>query len=87
MANDLDQFPFYDALIKSGSDKMSDIWIGSLSTFFQSLIGYLSQNGIFFPQLTTAQRNEILSPIPGQVIYNTTLNTAQYFKNGTWTSF
>lgn len=70
MAADFDQFPFYDPLIKHNTDKMSDIWIGSLSTFFQSLIGYLSQNGIFLPILTTAQRNAIQNPQEGQIIYN-----------------
>lgn len=87
MANDFDQFPLYDPLIKKGTDKMSDIWIGSMSTFYMNLIGYLTQNGILMPQLTTAQRNALQSPQNGQMIYNTTLGTAQYFKAGAWVSF
>ena len=71
MALDFDQLPFYDPLLKSGSNKMSEVWIGAFSTFYQTLIGYLSQNGMFLPLLTGAQRDEIQSPVNGQWIYNT----------------
>jgi hypothetical protein len=87
MANDLDQFPIYDSLIKKDTDKMSDVWVTNLSTFHQNLTGYLSSYGVFLPSLTTAQRDAIQSPQNGQMIYNTTLNSAQYFKNGAWSSF
>jgi hypothetical protein len=70
MANNFDEFPLYDALIKKGSSSLSDIWVGSLSTFYQNLIGYLTQNGIFLPVLTTAQMNDLPSPQEGQIIYN-----------------
>jgi len=52
-----------------------------------NLISYLTQGGILLPQLTTAQRDALLNPQNGQMIYNTTLNSAQYLKNGVWTSF
>jgi hypothetical protein len=87
MAQDFDQFPTYDVLVKPGTNKMSDVWTDSMATFYQSLIGYLTQFGIFMPQVTTAQRDSIQTPVNGQMIYNTTLNTAQYFKAGVWTSF
>jgi hypothetical protein len=87
MANDFDQFPVYDDLVKVNTRKMSDIWVDFISTFYMNLIGYLSQNGIFLPPLTTAQRDAIQSPQNGQMIYNTTIGSAQYFKAGTWTSF
>lgn len=87
MANEFDQFPLYDPIIKPGTNKLSDVWVGSLSTFFENLIGYLGQYGMLMPNVTTAQRDQIQSPRNGQLIYNTTLNSAQYFKNGTWTSF
>ena len=87
MANDFDQFPLYDPLTKTSKDKMSDIWVGSISSFYMNLIGYLTQNGILLPQVTTVQRNTIQSPQNGQMIYNTTLDTAQYFKAGAWVSF
>lgn len=71
MATDFDQFPLYDPLVKKDTDKMSDIWIGSISVFYMNLIGYLTQNGILIPQLTTLQRNAIKNPQEGQLIYNT----------------
>lgn len=71
MANDFDQFPTYDPLIKSGSNKMSDSWADFLSTFYMNLIGYLTQLGIFIPRVTTAQRDAIQNPQEGQMIYNT----------------
>lgn len=87
MSNDFDTLPLYDPLIKPGTDKMADVWVDSLSTLFQTLITYLTSGGIFLPLLTTVQRDELDSPQNGQMIYNTTLGTAQYFKAGVWTSF
>lgn len=87
MANDIDQPPLYDPLTKLRPDKMSDIWVDWFATFYQTLISYLTQGGLFLPQLTTAQRDALQSPINGQMIYNTTVGSAQYFKAGTWTSF
>lgn len=87
MANDFDQFPLYDPLIKSGTSLMSDIWVDFMSTFYMNLISYLTQAGILLPRLTTVQRNALLGPENGQMIYNTTLDTAQYFKAGAWVSF
>ncbi len=87
MANNFDQFPLNDPLIKAGSNYMNEEWVKSMSSFFQNLIDYLTQFGILLPHVTTAQRDQIQSPQGGQMIYNTTLLTAQYFKNGVWTSF
>lgn len=90
MAIDFDQFPFYDPLVRKGGIKMSDEWISGLSTFYQTLVGYLSQNGMFLPVLTTAQQNEIQSPVFGQIIYNSDLKTARYYREGSpsaWVSF
>lgn len=87
MANDFDQFPVYDPLVDQDSTMMSNIWVGSISTFYMNLIGYLTQGGILLPQLTTKQRDELDSPQNGQMIYNTNLGTAQYFKAGSWVSF
>lgn len=86
MAQDLDEFPLDDPLVKKNGF-ISDSWRAVMSAFYMNLIGYLSQNGVFLPQLTTAQRDQILSPQNGQMIYNTTLDTAQYVKAGVWTSF
>jgi hypothetical protein len=87
MANNLDQLNYYDPLIEGKRDKMSDVWISNMSAFVQTLQGYLSQFGMFLPQVTTDQRNSIQSPVNGQVIYNTTTGTAEYFKAGVWTPF
>lgn len=87
MANDFDQFPLDDPLVKKGTLDMSAVWTDFMGTFYQNLIGYLTQYGMLVPQVTTTQRDTIQSPQNGQMIYNTTLGSAQYFKAGTWTSF
>lgn len=87
MSNNFDQFPLYDPLIKRDTIQMSDIWISSMSTFYQTLISYLTQGGILLPNLSSNDRDALQSPQNGQMIYNTTLGSAQYFKAGVWTSF
>jgi hypothetical protein len=87
MATDFDDLPLYDQLTKLNPDYMSDVWTNSLGTFFQTLISYLTARGIFLPPLTTAERDAIPTPQNGQMIYNSTLGSAQYFKAGVWTSF
>lgn len=87
MTNQIDQLPYYDPLLKRENLKMSEVWIAAMSAFIETLNGYLSDFGMFMPQLTTAQRDTIQAPVNGQLIYNTTLGSAQYFKTGTWTSF
>jgi hypothetical protein len=91
MAQDFDEFPLDDPILSNdGLNKFGNIWRGSISTFFQTLIGYMSQNGFFVPKLTTAQRDAIqqivddqgnqISPSIGQLIYNTTTDELQIFK-------
>ena len=70
MANQIDQLPYYDPLVKLETQKMSEVWIASMSAFIETLNGYLSQFGMFIPIVTTAQRASILSPVEGQFIYN-----------------
>lgn len=71
MARDFDYFPVYDPILKGGTLNMSSLWMDFMATFVETLTGYLSQNGIFIPQLTTAQRNALISPVEGQMIYLT----------------
>lgn len=84
MAVDFDNFPLYDPLLKSDTNKMSDLWVSAMATFMQTLTGYLSQNGIFVPQVTTAQRDALQNVINGQLIYNTTTNKFQGREAGSW---
>ena len=71
MTAQIDQLTYYDPLIKGREDKMSDVWIASISYLIDTLNEYLTSFGIFAPKLTTLQRNSIQSPIEGQLIYNT----------------
>ena len=83
MARDFDNFPTYDPVIKDNV-YLSNIWSDFMATFIESLREYLSQNGIFVPRITTAQRNALQNVINGQLIYNTTTNKFQGYENGAW---
>ena len=87
MTVSLDQFPYYDPLLKKGTDKISDAWMTNMSTFIQTLSSYLSQYGIFVPNMTTGQRDTIQSPQPGQMIYNTDIPAPQIYQAGAWKTF
>lgn len=84
MAVDFDNFPTYDPLVAPDGIRMSAVWVTAMATFVQTLTDYLSQNGMFVPPVTTAQRNTLLTPVPGQLIYNTTLQKFQGYENGAW---
>jgi hypothetical protein len=87
MAADFDNFPTYDPITKNGTDYMSTIWADFLATFMQTLQGYLTQNGIFVPKLTTAQRDALQNVDNGQMIYNTTLDKFQGREANAWVNF
>lgn len=80
MSNQIDQFTYYDPVLKGKNDKMSDVWIAALSSFIDTLNGYITPFGILPPNLTTAQRNTIQSPVNGQLIYNTTVDAPQFYQ-------
>ncbi len=86
MASNFDAPLIYDPVTQKG-DLLADEWSSWFSTFYDTLNSYLTEGGIFLPQLTTAQRDALINVQNGQTIYNTTLNSAQYFKNGTWASY
>lgn len=88
----IDEPPVYDVFTKN-KDYVSDVWRAWFTTFFQTLTNYINQNGIFLPQLTTAQRDALNNPAGGQMIYNidTGVNAVQVFiitsaspYQGTW---
>lgn len=83
MARNFDNFPTYDPLVKD-SIYLSNVWADFMATFVETLQGYLSQNGMFVPRLTTAERNALQNVINGQLIYNTTTNKFQGYENGAW---
>jgi flagellar biosynthesis/type III secretory pathway chaperone len=74
MSRDFDNFPTYDPLVKD-QVYLSNIWSDFMATFIESLREYLSANGAFIPRLTLEQRNEILDPQEGQMIYVSDANT------------
>jgi hypothetical protein len=77
MALDLDAPPIYNPVTK---DLMSDSWVSWVTTFQQTLSDYLSQFGMFVPNISTADRDKIQSPVLGQLIYNTTTNELQVWQ-------
>ncbi len=87
---DFDQPPLYDAAINPSKRLiMSDVWIYYWSSFYQTLISYLSQNGIFLPQLTTDERDALQSLVNGQMIYNITVDAPQFWQDSSssWRTF
>ena len=83
MARDFDFFPTYDPLVKD-QVYLSNIWSDFMATFVESLREYLSQNGIFAPRITTAERDALQNVINGQLIYNTSTEKFQGYENGAW---
>lgn len=86
MARDFDNFPTYDPVTKDG-DYLSSVWSDFMATFVETLQGYLTQNGVRMPRLTTAQRDALQNVENGLTIYNTTLNKFQGYENGAWVNF
>ncbi len=84
MARDFDLFPTNDPIINRGSIYLSDIWSLFLNTFIQTLTEYLTQNGIYMPPLTTAERDALQNVRNGLVIYNTTIDQFQGRRAGAW---
>ena len=83
MAIDLDQFPLYDKITENNGD-LSPVWRDFLANFQQTLSGYLTQFGLVAPNLTSDNRDSIINPINGLIIYNTTTNKFQGYENGAW---
>lgn len=86
MANDIDRPPLDDRLVKISGD-LSDVWRDWIATFYQTMIDFLTQNGIYPSHLTTDDRDKINSPGEGQMIYNITIKAPQIYQNGAWKTF
>ena len=78
-----DQPRVYDQILNITSGTFSDVWINYWVDFYETLISYLTEFGIFLPQLTTDERNIITSPVNGQLIYNITLDAPQFWQDST----
>ncbi len=71
MANDIDLPPINDPVTRNSKDFLSDSWHDYIAYLIDTLNDYLSQYGIFNPNITTAERDSIQDPQEGQMIYNT----------------
>lgn len=78
-ARSFDEFPVRDPIVKK-EGLLTDVWLGSFSAMYQTLIYYITENGITPPNLTTLQRDAITSPQNGQMIYNTTIDAPQFYQ-------
>ncbi len=85
MARQIDLPPINDVLTKSGAE-ISDIWRDYMARFVDTLVDYLSENGMFVPRLTQDQINGV-SPVNGQIVYNTTTQTYQGYSVNAWKTF
>lgn len=71
MSNDIDLPPINDPVTKRSKDFLSDTWHDYMGYLIDTLVSYLSQYGMFVPNITTAERDSIPEPQEGQMIYNT----------------
>lgn len=73
----------------SGFDAISasSLAIGTSSVDLSSIVDLTSTTkGMLPPRMTTTQRNAISSPVEGLFVYNTTLNSLDYYDGGSWRS-
>lgn len=89
MPTDFNQYPLYDPVVGPDGKHLSNIWKDFLANDRQNLVQFLTNNSVIMPSLTTAQRDALENLKNGMHIYNTSLDTAQYYKesSGTWISY
>lgn len=83
--------PVYDIFTQkqdgTSGDMMSDLFMVWLGEFYNTIIQYLTSNGIMFPQLSTVDRDGLNNVINGTTIYNTTIDAPQIYQAGIWKTF
>jgi hypothetical protein len=67
-------------------DSLGNVGIGAAANASAILDINSTTKGFRGPSMTTTQRDAIVSPVGGLLIYNTTLNTYQVFNGTSWTS-
>ena len=79
---DFDTPPLYDGIINIHNQYFSDIWIGYWSNFIQTLVSYLTQNGLMLPNLAQDEINElqVATLTNGQLLYNLTVDAPQFWQ-------
>lgn len=82
MSYDLSPAPIFDEQQNNSAVKnILNSWLSELSEHLKTFLG---PDGLRAPQLTTAQRDNIISPPLGSLIYNTTTNKLQLYNNTGW---
>jgi hypothetical protein len=65
----------------------SNIGIGTNTPNASAILDVNSTNkGLLIPRMTTAQRNDIVSPANGLLVFDTNKNEFWYYKSNTWTA-
>lgn len=85
MSLDFDQFPVDDPIADKDTGSLTWIWMGSLATFWETLVTYLTSGGIIPPSLTRDQRDALQNLQNGQTIYNVTDDVPQFYQVSTKT--
>jgi hypothetical protein len=81
--NSIDLPPSYQAISKNDG-MLTDIWNAWFNTFYQVLVSFYSQFGLILPNIDTTTRDNIINPVNGQMIFNTTTMNPEIWINGSW---
>lgn len=75
----------YISLSGANNDIPSPTYVGNIRA--SAVLEIQSTEGaVLFPRMTSIQRNALLAPVNGMIIYNTTINSFQFYQNGSWSS-
>jgi hypothetical protein len=66
----------------------SNVGIGTTTPNYSAILDLTATNkGLLVPRMTTAQRNAIMNPATGLLVYDSSLNQFWYFNSVTWVQF